>query len=86
MVKWYIIGYFVIGIIVDIIARIYDEITDDEFQYEPMEQSYYIFIFLGWPLAILVTILVTIHILVQLLSKYIAKKIKERSKHEQTKD
>ena len=86
MVKWDVIGYFAIGLIIDIICRICDELNKDEFHYEPIEQGYYIFIGLFWPLTILAFIVIAIHLSIVFLSKYIAKKITERRKHEQAKD
>lgn len=90
MVIWYIIGYFLFGIIVDILARVFDSLNfnsdNNNYSLFATDDREYFFIFIAWPLALVCFIVVTIQFLVTLLSEYIAKKIKERRSHEQAED
>ena len=90
MVKWYVIGYFVIGLIVSIADRVSDELWFDKPYYEAEDSGtqvmFRVMIVLLWPLALVVASVITIDTSLSVLSKWLARKIKERSKHEQTKD
>lgn len=89
MVNWYAIGYFVIGLIIDIADRVSDEFLFDKPYYEAKDPGteliFHVVLVLLWPAAVVVGIVITINELLSVLSKWIAKQIKERSKHEQTK-
>lgn len=87
MVKWYVIGYFVIGLIISVIDRVSDEFLVDEPYYEAEDPGtklmFHVVLVLLWPFAVIVGIVITIDKSLTVLSKWIAKQIKERSKHEQ---
>ena len=90
MVTWYVIGYFVIGLIVSIIDRVTDELWFDKPYYEAEDSGtqlmFRVMIVLLWPFALVVVSVIAIDKALSVLSKWLAKQIKERSKHEQTKD
>lgn len=86
MVNWYVIGYFVIGLIIDIVDRISDDLLFDEPYYEAEDPGtqimFHVVLVLLWPFALIVAIVITINESLSVLSKWLAKQIKERSKHE----
>lgn len=86
MVKWYVIGYFVIGLIISIADRVSDELWFDKPYYAVEDTGtqlmFHVMLILLWPLAVIVGIVITIDTSLSALSKWIAKQIKERSKHE----
>lgn len=86
MVIWYVIGYFVIGLIIDIADRTSDRLLFDKPYYEAEDPGtqimFHVVLVLLWPLALVVAIVITINELLSVLSKWLAKQIKERSKHE----
>lgn len=90
MVIWYVIGYFVVGLIVDIADRISDELLLGEPYYEAegpgTQLMFHIMLVLLWPFVLVVASVIAIDTFLSVLSKWLAKQIKERRKHEQTKN
>ena len=86
MAIWYIIGYFVIGLIISIADRVTDKIQFDKPYYKAndpgTELVFNVVLVLLWPFALIVGIVITIDMSLSVLSKWLAKQIKERSKHE----
>ena len=86
MAKWYIIGYFVIGLIIDIADRVSDEFMFDKPYYQAKDPGteliFNVMLVLLWPLALVAVSVIAIDKFLTLLSKWIAKQIKERSKYE----
>ena len=86
MAIWYIIGYFIFGLIISIADRVSDELLLDKPYYEAEDPGtqlmFHIILILLWPFAVIVGIVITIDMLLSILSKWLAKQIKERSKHE----
>ena len=89
MVIWYIIGYFLIGLIISIADRVSDEFQFDKPYYKAedpgTELIFHVMLVLLWPLALVVFSIIAIDARLSVLSKWLAKQIKERSEHEQTK-
>lgn len=79
MVTWYVIGYFVIGLILDVICRTYESMHPDPFD-NPGSIGY--MFFLLWPVCLIAMGVTYISKGLDKLSEYLARKIKERSKHE----
>lgn len=86
---YYAIGYFAIGLIIDIADRVSDEFLFDKPYYEAKDSGtelmFHAMLVLLWPLALVAVSVIAIDKFLTFLSKWIAKQIKERSKHEQTK-
>lgn len=90
MVKlWLVIGYFVIGLIIDIADRVSDEFMFDKPYYKAQdpgtELMFHVMLLLLWPAALVVVSVIAINLSLSVLSKWLAKQIKERREHEQTK-
>jgi len=87
---WYVIGYFVIGLIVSIADRVSDELWFDKPYYKAEDPGtdliFHVMLALLWPFFLMIVSIIAIDTSLIGLSKWLAKKIKERSKHEQTKD
>lgn len=83
MVKWYIIGYFGFGLILDVICRTYEAMHPDPFHI-PGSMGY--LFFLLWPICLIAMGIMYVSKGLDKLSEYLARKIKERSEHEQTKN
>lgn len=85
MTIWYVIGYFVIGLIVSIVDRVSDELLLDKPYYEAEDYGtqlmFHVILVLLWPFALAVTSVIAIDTSLSVLSKWIAKQIKERSKN-----
>ena len=83
MAIWYIIGYFIFGLIISIADRVSDELLLDKPYYEAEDPGtqlmFHIILILLWPFAVIVSIVITIDMLLSILSKWLAKQIKERS-------
>ena len=86
MTIYYVIGYFVIGLIIDIADRVSDEFLFDKPYYKAKDSGteliFHVVLVLLWPLALVVVSIIAINSSLSVLSKWIAKQIKERSKHE----
>lgn len=85
MVIWYVIGYFIIGLIISIADRVSDELRFNKLYYKPedpaIEFVWNIVLVLFWPLALVVASVIAIDTFLSILSKWLAEKIKERSKN-----
>lgn len=82
MVIWYVIGYFVIGIIVDIILTVDEKLHLDPIHDETAGLMGSFIVIIAWPLCLITLLGIQFLKAIDRLSEWLAKQIKERSKHE----